>query len=42
MGKLGRIPQLSDIVENPEDGIRLEVVEMDGLRVSQLKMQKLA
>jgi CBS domain containing-hemolysin-like protein len=41
MGKLGRIPQLSDIVENPEDGIRLEVVEMDGLRVSQLKMQKL-
>ncbi len=36
MGKLGRIPQLNDQVES--DGVRLKVVEMDGMRVARVML----
>jgi CBS domain containing-hemolysin-like protein len=39
MGKLGRIPQLNDQVE--ADGVRLKVVEMDGLRVARVSLNRL-
>ncbi len=39
MGKLGRIPQLNDQVE--ADGVRLKVVEMDGLRVARVSLTRL-
>ncbi len=39
MGKLGRIPQLNDQVE--ADGVRLKVVEMDGLRVARVLLTRL-
>jgi putative hemolysin len=40
MGKLGRVPVLNDTVE--EDGFRLRVVEMDGMRVAQVALSLLA
>lgn len=40
MGKLGRIPQLNDQVE--ADGVRLKVVEMDGLRIARVSLTPLA
>lgn len=40
MGKLGRIPRKNDIVEG--DGIRLKVVEMDGLRVARVSLTRIA
>jgi CBS domain containing-hemolysin-like protein len=39
MGKLGRIPELNDQVE--ADGVRLKVVEMDGLRVARVSLTRL-
>ncbi len=39
MGKLGRIPKLNDQVE--ADGVRLKVVEMDGLRVARVLLTRL-
>ena len=36
LGKLDRIPQLHDTIE--DDGIRMEIVEMDGMRISRIKM----
>lgn len=36
MGKLGRIPRQNDVVEG--EGVRLRVVEMDGLRVSRVSL----
>jgi CBS domain containing-hemolysin-like protein len=39
MGKLGRIPQMNDQVE--ADGVRLKVVEMDGLRVARVSLTRL-
>jgi putative hemolysin len=39
MGKLGRIPSLHDAVEG--DGIRIRVVEMDGLRVARVSLTRL-
>ena len=39
MGKLGRIPRLNDQVE--ADGVRLKVVEMDGLRVARVLLARL-
>jgi putative hemolysin len=38
IGKLGKIPAEGDFIEVPEEGIRLEVVEMDNLRVARLKL----
>ncbi len=39
LGRLGRIPGVGDAVE--VDGVRLEVREMDGLRISRLLLQRL-
>jgi putative hemolysin len=39
MGKLGRIPCMNDQVES--DGVRLKVVEMDGLRVARVLLTRL-
>ncbi len=39
MGKLSRIPELNDQVE--ADGVRLKVVEMDGLRVARVSLTRL-
>jgi CBS domain containing-hemolysin-like protein len=38
MGRLGRIPQLGDVVEIPEENIRLKVIEMDGMRIARLEL----
>lgn len=38
LGKLGRIPRASDVVEG--DGVRLRVDEMDGLRIARLSMTR--
>jgi CBS domain containing-hemolysin-like protein len=38
MGKLGRIPRLHDVIEG--DGVRLQVEEMDGLRISRLSLTR--
>ncbi len=39
LDKLGRIPAVGEVVE--EDGVRLTVLAMDGLRVSRLKIERL-
>lgn len=39
MGRLGRIPRLHDVVE--ADGVRLQVEEMDRLRVARVKLTRL-
>ena len=41
IGRLGRIPSEGDFIEVPEEGIRLEVVEMDHLRIARLKLTRL-
>lgn len=41
LGKLGRIPAVGDVVESPEEGVRLQVESMDGMRIAQLKMRKI-
>jgi len=41
LGRLGRIPQAGDVVESPEDGIRLKVEAMDGLRIAQVSLHKI-
>jgi CBS domain containing-hemolysin-like protein len=38
MGKLGRIPRLHDVIEG--DGVRLQVEEMDGLRIARLSLTR--
>jgi CBS domain containing-hemolysin-like protein len=39
LGKLGRIPQVGDVVES--DGTRLRVEEMDGLRINRLSLTQI-
>jgi CBS domain containing-hemolysin-like protein len=39
LGKLGRIPRLYDVVE--ENGVRLRVEEMDGMRVARLSLTRI-
>ncbi|HEX7974536.1 MAG TPA: hemolysin family protein [Anaerolineales bacterium] len=39
LGKLGRIPRVSDVVES--DGVRVRVEEMDGLRIARLSITRL-
>ncbi len=39
LDKLGRVPAVGDVVE--DDGVRLTVLAMDGLRVSRLKIERL-
>ena len=39
LGRLGRIPQEGDVVE--DDGVRLQVLEMDGLRIARLRLERL-
>jgi len=39
MGKLGRIPRLNDQLE--ADGVRLKVVEMDGMRIARVAITRL-
>lgn len=41
LGKLGRIPQEGDVVEDPENGISLKVESMDRLRIAQIAMTHL-
>ena len=41
LGRLGRIPQAGDVIESPQDGIRLRVEAMDGLRIAQLSLRKI-
>ncbi len=41
LGKLGRIPQPGDAVEDTDNGIRLQVKSMDHLRIAQLQLSKL-
>lgn len=38
MGRLGRIPNLGDLIEIPEDNICLKVTEMDGMRISRIEL----
>ncbi|MGB9672914.1 MAG: transporter associated domain-containing protein, partial [Anaerolineales bacterium] len=39
LGRLGRIPDVNDTIE--EDGIRLKVVAMDGLRIAKVSLEHL-
>jgi len=39
LDRLGRIPEVGDVIE--EEGVRLTVLAMDGLRVSRLKIERL-
>jgi CBS domain containing-hemolysin-like protein len=39
LGKLGRIPKLNDVVEG--DGVRLQVVAMDGMRIERVSLERL-
>jgi len=39
LGKLGRIPHMNDMVE--EDGIRLKVEAMDGLRIASISLSRI-
>jgi putative hemolysin len=41
LGKLGRIPQAGDVVEDPEHAIQLKVVAMDHLRIAQVGIMHL-
>ncbi|NQU30740.1 MAG: HlyC/CorC family transporter, partial [Anaerolineae bacterium] len=38
MGRLGRIPDLDDLIEIPEDNICFKVTEMDGMRISRIEL----
>ncbi|MBC8335466.1 MAG: HlyC/CorC family transporter [Anaerolineales bacterium] len=38
MGRLGRIPNLDDQIEIPEDNICLKVTEMEGMRISRIEL----
>lgn len=40
LGRLGRIPRLYDVVET--DGLRLQVEEMDGMRIARLSLMRLS
>lgn len=41
MGRLDRIPQVGDVVEDQEQGIGLRVEEMDGKRIERLSLKRL-
>jgi putative hemolysin len=41
LGKLGRIAQVGDVVEDTQNAIRLSVEEMDGLRIARLKLSRI-
>ncbi len=41
IGRLGRIPRVGDVLDVPEEGIRLEVKAMDHLRVARLELTRL-
>ena len=41
LGKLGRIPQVGDVVEDQENGVRFQVVAMDHLRIARLSIDRL-
>ena len=41
LGKLGRIPQVGDVVEDHENGIQIKVIAMDHLRISQVAIKHL-
>lgn len=40
LGKLGRIADVNDVIE--EDGVRIKVVAMDGLRIAKVSLERLA
>lgn len=42
LGKLGRIPEIGDEYDDPENGIHLKVETMDGLRISRIAITHLA
>jgi putative hemolysin len=39
LGKLNRMPKLNDVVEG--DGVRLQVIQMDGMRIERVKLNRL-
>jgi len=39
LGKLGRIPDVNDVIE--EEGVRIKVVAMDGLRIAKVSLERL-
>lgn len=41
LGKLGRIPQVGDVVEDKENGIQIKVNSMDHLRIAQVGIKHL-
>jgi CBS domain containing-hemolysin-like protein len=41
LGRLGRIPQPGDTVEDPESGIRLRVEEMERLRIARVGLERI-
>jgi len=41
LGKLNRIPQAGDVVEDSENGIQLKVIAMDHLRISRVGIMHL-
>jgi putative hemolysin len=41
LGRMGRIAQVGDVVENPEQGIRLRVETMDRLRIARIRLSRL-
>jgi putative hemolysin len=41
LGKLGQLPQAGDLVEDKENGVRLQVMNMDHLRIAQLSLSRL-
>jgi CBS domain containing-hemolysin-like protein len=41
LGKLGRIPKVADVVEDPEQAISLQVTVMDHLRIAQVSIRHL-
>ena len=42
LGRLGRIPQPGDTVEDPEAGIRLRVEEMERLRIARVGLERVS
>jgi len=41
LGKLGRIPQVGDVVDDKENGIQIKVTDMDHLRIAQVALKHL-
>jgi len=40
LGRLGHIPKVGDVIEDPQEGVRLRVDSMDRLRIARVALQK--